>query len=487
MMNWLTKWRSRPQTSTRNYKAVQSGSFFSFGQINSSADQALRMALPTLRGRSRDLAINNPHISRYLDVLCTNVVGPDGFRLQTDIRNLPTKNHPEGTKDVRANQIIETAWAEWCKYGNPTTTGKMSFVDCLNVLVKGLARDGEVFVHLVRDPSSLHGFQLQFIEPELIDETKNQDKPNGTKIVMGIEMSDYNKPLAYHVRERSDDGYAGARKTRRISADDIIHIFMPNRPSQSRGEPWTAPVMHLISMLDAYDEAHVVAARMAANVSYAVTSSDPSVMADEFIDDQPVTFGEPGSVLRLCAGEDVKTLAASHPTQNAASMREGIIQAVAAGLGVDYASISQDLSKVNYSSTQFGAQGSRDYYASLHRFIISSFCQPVFERWLVMAMTVNAIELPLSKYKKFVTGSQFFPRTWHHNDPLKEMNAMSKGLESGILTIADIAKKQGRTFDEQIEELKRSKEALEENGISFAHMPSEQKESIDETELRVPE
>ena len=157
----------------RAYDAVKSGNLWSTRLMHGSADQELAHAIGHLRGRSRHLASNNSHMQRYLSILSDNVVGAKGFRLNCDIRNLPSKKNAEGSRDEIANGIIQNAFAEWSKKGNCTVDGKLSWTECQHMIVESLARDGEVFIHLVRGGDYVNGFNLQFIEPELIDATSN--------------------------------------------------------------------------------------------------------------------------------------------------------------------------------------------------------------------------------------------------------------------------------------------------------------------------
>ena len=118
--------RSKKPKSRRNYAAASKGRLFAdFNASNRSADSEIYPVLRDLRNRSRDLERNNEYMRRYLQLLRTNVVGEAGIRLQMKARN------PDGGMDMGGNNIVENAWAEFCRYGGPTVDGQMSMIDLL--------------------------------------------------------------------------------------------------------------------------------------------------------------------------------------------------------------------------------------------------------------------------------------------------------------------------------------------------------------------
>jgi capsid protein len=159
--------RDKKQVARRNYAAASKSRLFAdFNASNRSADSEIRWALRDLRNRSRDLERNNEYFKRYLQLLRTNVVGENGFRLQLRARDL------NGKIDMTGNNIIEGAWAEFSRLGGPTVDGQMSMIDLSNHIISSVARDGEVFLQIIKRPFLRHGIALMIIEPDRIDEDK---------------------------------------------------------------------------------------------------------------------------------------------------------------------------------------------------------------------------------------------------------------------------------------------------------------------------
>jgi lambda family phage portal protein len=229
---------------------------------STSADSELYRDLKTLRNRSRELCINNDYARRFLKRTSTNVIGNNGIRLQ--IRATDNKGEP---LSIENRQILEQ-FAAWAKRGNCTACGRLSWIDCQKLFLESVARDGEVIVRLVKGFDNPFNFALQFIEADHLDEDLNQSLPSGNYIRMGIEFNKWNRPIAYHlltIHPGELFSNRSGQKYRRIPAEQIIHAFIMDRPSQSRGVPWMHSAMTRLRMLAGYEEAELVAARVGAS------------------------------------------------------------------------------------------------------------------------------------------------------------------------------------------------------------------------------
>ena len=146
----IFKQRKKTAKKMRNYKAAQSSNLFAdWISGSANADSAIRFNLRKIRDRCREQARNNDYAKRYLQLLVTNVVGQNGIRVQSKARN------DDGELDFVGNQIIEREWKKWCKHGNCTIDGKMSFIDAQKLFIETLARDGEVIVRHITSNNPL--------------------------------------------------------------------------------------------------------------------------------------------------------------------------------------------------------------------------------------------------------------------------------------------------------------------------------------------
>lgn len=366
-----------------------------FKGSNKSADAEIRWSLRDLRNRSRDLERNNEYARRYLQLLQTNIVGENGFRLQLKGRNI------DGTIDMAGNNIIEAAWEEFSRLGGSTVDGKMSMTDLSNHVIRGMARDGEVFLHIVNKNYLRHGIGVQIIEPDRVDEQMNETLRDGNQVRMGIELdSSTRRVAAYHVLVNNPGDYDYATNTtgifrQRIPADRMLHIYLQERADQTRGVPWTVTAMPALKMLHGYREAELVAARVgAAKMGFFTSPAGDGFTADGYEDTfTPLYDAEAGTFHQLPAGVDFKAFDPTHPTTAFADFEKAILRGIAGGLGVNYTALANDLEGTSYSSIRQGALEERDFYKTQQRFMIEHFIDPMFRLWMRHVMDFALIPI----------------------------------------------------------------------------------------------
>lgn len=468
----------------RNYAAAARGRLFAdFTGSNRSADSEIRWALNELRNRSRDLERNNEYFRRYLQLLRTNVVGESGFRLQVRARDA-SRNI-----DVLGNQLIEDAWGEFSRIGNVTVDGKMSLIDVQNHVISGMARDGEVFIRIVKGKFLRFGIALQILEPDLIDEEMNERYRNGNDVRMGVELDEYKRPVAYHVLLNHPGDYdyttlASGTKRVRIPASEIMHIFRMERAGQTRGAPWSTAAISALKMLHGYREAELVAARTAASkMGFFTSPAGDGFMADGYEGEggtgAPILSAEPGSFHQLPAGVEFQAFDPSHPTSAYADFEKSILRGIAGGLGVSYTSLANDLEGTSYSSIRQGALEERDFYRTLQKFMVEHFLDPLYRVWLDHVIQFGYTSITgVGKYEKFSREFIFRPRGFQWVDPLKEMNAAVVGLQNGILSHSDIAAAYGRDAEETFKQIEQDKEMAAQYGLKMAYEPFGDKQPV---------
>ena len=466
------KVKPEPKMFKRAYAAANPGRLFAdFKSSERSADSELSPVLKVIRSRSRDLVRNNQYAKRYVSLLKTNVIGGKGFGLQ--VKALDTV----GKLDETGNTAVEQAFMQWGKLGNPTVDGRMNWADAQRLCLESLARDGEVFIVKHRGNGFKDSFAIEFIESDQVDETKNEKLANGNEIRMGVELNKFKKPVAYHFLSYHPGDYdfttmSVSKKTIRIPAEKVIHVFMPLRSGQTRGEPWMSPAMAGLKQLGAYIEASLVAARVGASkMGFFTSPGGDGFIADDLDGQVPLMDAEPGTFHQLPNGVDFKTFDPQNPNNEFESFHKSVLKSVASALGISYTSLSNDLEATSYSSIRQGALEERDYYRDVQQFMIEHFVRPVFEGWLESAMEINSFGIPLRQYDRFSNAAEFRGKGWSWIDPLKEMNASVVGLKSGILSIQDVASQYGKDAEELMSQIQRDKNLADQFGIKYALEP----------------
>jgi len=411
--------------------------------------------IENLRNRSRNLAQNNDYVARYLSLLSTNVIGP-GIKLQ--VQSVDSN----GQLDTSANQAIEKMWNDWQK--DCDVSRQLSFVDIQQLLLKTIARDGEVLVRKVKGFSNKFSFALQIIEPDMLDHKFNASLKNGNVVRMGVEQGSYGEPIAYHILSSHPSENMNANRIR-VPADEIIHLFKQDRAGQVRGVSWLSPVMERLNMLGKYEEAELVAARVGASKMGFITTPD----GGGYTGDDAMLPGslkaDPGTFEQLAAGEDFKEWNPTHPNSGFSQFSTSILRGVASGLNVSYHSLSSDLSSTSYSSARVGLIEERDYYRTVQNWFIERFMTDIYKEWLSIALTLEMSNLPLRKIGKFEQHA-FKARGWQFINPEKEIAANIKAVGAGLKSAQEVAIESGREITEIYQQLAEEKKLREKLGIT---------------------
>ncbi|MBW2024379.1 MAG: phage portal protein [Deltaproteobacteria bacterium] len=469
MPNWKFWQRKKKHKGFRGFDAAAINRLLNdWVTTSKSIDQDLKNGvLKILRARSRDLCQNNDYGRKFLNLLATNVVGPNGIRLQSKVYR-PPNSRGKVVLDGPANEQIERAWRKWCKKGNCTVDGQLGFVDVQKLIIKTAGRDGEALIRIVRNFPNEFGFAIQILDPARLDEDKNDNRQN---ITLGVQKDEWGRPINYYiVSQDAVDGYYESivYDHEILPAEEIIHLYIIEHPGQSRGVPWPITALKRLHMLGNYEESELVASRIAAAKMGFFINPDGSLYPGDDTDSlgNVVTEVSPGKFEQLPAGWDFKAFDVDHPTTAFEDFIKAILKGAAAGLNVSYASLANDMADANYSSTRHATLEERDHWMSLQRWFIENFINPIFEEWLRMVLLKKVLNLPAEAYERW-NSPIWQPRRWSWIDPLKDVKASETAIAMGINSRTRIASEQGHDFDDIIEELAREKEKAQELGLDL--------------------
>lgn len=429
-----------------------------------SADQEIRSSLRQLRARSRELCNNNDYAERFMGELEKNVIGPNGMTLQS---KLP---------DAEAvNREIEASFARYAKFGVPTVCGKMSLVDFGKLWIRTLGADGEVFVRHVRNfPHNEFGFAVQLIDADQVDVQLNRPRGhNGeNEIRMGIEVDEWGRNVAFHVFSGHPSEVGGGRRMR-IPADEIKHTFLFRRANQNRGLPFMHTAMSKMNMLCGYEEAELIASRLAScKMAFVQSDANPEQYTPGERDKKTGTVAQdarPGTIEQLPPGTEINTVDWNHPNAAYAEFTKAMVRGMAIGMGISYATLSGDLREVNFSSIRQGVLSERDAWKCLQTFAITHLFQPLFEQWFAEALLRGKLQLSgaISDPKVYFENIAWQGVRWPWVDPLKDIEAAVVARRAGIASLQDACSAQGRDFREVIDQIAIENEYAAKRGVTL--------------------
>lgn len=439
-----------------------------------SIDQDIYTKLAPLRARSRWLSYNNDYARKFLSMVQTNVVGPQGVKLQA----MPML--PDGvTVDERDSKAIEKAWARWCERGVCEVSGRFSFKSVELQVVRAVARDGEALLRRVPGIDNPFRYGIQLLDIDRLDHDKNDVLRNGNVVKMGVELTPYGKPVNYWLRRRHPGdtlhGTFSIADWEVVPADEIIHLYIPERPEQTRGLVWMVSAILRLQHLGRYEEAALVAARVgAAKMGFWTT---PDGNADALADDKEsdgtlVTEAEPGTFGVGPPGSTFATFDPTYPHEQFDKFVKATLRGISSGVGVAYNSLANDLEGVNYSSIRQGVLEERDAWMTLQGWLIDNFHGVIFNDWLRYSLLAGAITgptgmpLPFSKLDKF-KNVRWQGRRWQWVDPSNDVEARRKAIEAGLTSRTRVAAEQGEDIDDVIEELRQEQDKAKKAGITM--------------------
>jgi lambda family phage portal protein len=437
-----------------------------WGTSNSSADLDLWANLQALRGRARRLSTNNPLIRKYLRMNQKNIIGDKGIQLQMKVPMKKGKN-----LNKKLNIAIEAAWKTWGRKVNCTVTGKLSWNMAQRFAVEQWKRDGECIIRMVTYDRNPFNFALQFFDPDQLDANfYSYMMPNGNQIRMGVEVDPYGLPVAYHLWKRHPAEFSTAPQYRiRVPAEEIVHIFVPQRVGQTRGFPEMAPSMVNIHMMVKYSESEAIAARIASEKMgffEAAAGTDEGYTGDRDNEDRITMKAESGLIEQLPTGLTFKPWDSQHPAVAFPFFMKSQIRLAGAGLDVSYESLANDREGVNYSSIRAGLLDERDTWRLEQDVVKEVLSQVVFEKWLTNAWLAGLVKLDglPADFFEFAT---FHARGWPWVDPLKDAQAAVLQVQNGYESQSQQMAEAGNNFEEVIDEIKYEQDYIAAAGVKL--------------------
>jgi lambda family phage portal protein len=443
------------------------------GAVNYDLDGSLVI----LRARARQLAANNEYGRRFLSLVAANIVG-NGETPKLQVRAyFAGKPGAQPSLDKAANDAIELAWWKW---GRNAGISGLTLHRIMCICAKGAARDGEALVRIIRRRDLPNGIALQLLEADRLDENLNLATP-GRTIRQGVEIDGTGKPVAYWIKtSHPGDRYnAGAADVERIPAQDIIHLYLPERAEQVRGYTWFHAILLRAHQLAGFNDAAVLAARIGASKIAALERSEEAVDATAGMADGQTGGAfqmnvEAGELFELPPGYKLNSWDPDYPHANFEAFVKAAMRGISAGLDVATHNLSGDMTDVNYSSARIAELAERDQWMQLQDWFISTLVDRIYREWLALALLRGDIQfnsgksLPAERLAKFLDASYFRGRRWKWVDPAKEIKAAQEAVALGVTSRTRLAGEQGEDFDDILAELAQEDGMIDAAGLKPA-------------------
>lgn len=403
-----------------------------------------------------------------------------------DLDSRGTATVKVGEPDLYAQKLVEQGWLEWNKAKNCDARGTRPYPMLCNLRLIGASRDGGHFIRMIRDPKvNDFGFAIQQVNDEWCDYWLNQTLPNGNEIRMGIEYQRHSwglgKPVNYYfIKRQPSDWLWSAPGTMSnltpdthdvIPADQVIHYANYRDADSTRPAPWGCASIPKSRQLDQYELYEVTAARVACGKTgwlYSDVAPEGGVLAAEQLP-QPNKIRvktEPGQIFGLPYGVKFQSNDPTNPNANYPNFRTSMLRGWCAALpAACFSVIGQDYSQINFSAGRLEKLTVTDAYKVIQQFDIMMAGDIIFENFLEMALMTGAIQLPFTKYRKFIPHI-FQGRGWEGVDPIKEAQANALNIANKLDTRTNICARSGYDFREIVMKLSEEEDFMEEWGLN---------------------
>lgn len=430
-------------------------------------DEEVNRILMTIIAKARDLYKNDALIHRVIKGQMNNIVG-EGFSREAVVKN------SKGEKDIRTSAWLEKEFDDFCKAANIDVAGKKSLDDiCRNHFIT-LPQNGEILTRKIIDKNiNRWGFSLQVLDPTRLDYTSNKGFSNGNAVIMGVECNKYGKPVAYYLKT----DFENSSQVERISASEIYHNFIHEYPEQRRSIPWIHAAMMDAKQLAAFTESVMFAARFGANITATIETqpgNEAAFSTGRTQSGQLFRQIDQGQILTLNPGEKLQYHTPPFPTQAVEPFIKVLNRRVSTATVSSYASVTNDYSDSNFSSSRLGENETRQDYRTKQAWYIDAFLQPLFQDWLIHCLSNGKLQNGNRKYTlddySILNAMTFKGKTWPYIDPVKDLTADLKEYELGITTLRELAAKHGKDIDDILLERSHEYKTVKDLDIPIKYM-----------------
>lgn len=423
-------------------------------------DQIIYEDLAKLVARCREQYANNGYVKRFVNLCQTNIVGEQGIMVQSKVLDR------RGEQDLPVQRVVEQSWTDFRHGVDPAES--CSGVELEEQVIQSCAIDGEAFVLRKIGAQYRYGVAFVLIDPVLCDPTHHDIRKN---IVSGIEYDSDNRPVAYHFvnHETRHNGYINKKDFVRIPADEIIHVYLPEWAGQRRGLPWIATALPGLKMLDSFEEAALVAARVGASKMGFFTSDGGGEYTGESDDDGNLVMDvEPGSFEQLPQGVKLDTWNPNYPSDVYGDFISAASRRLSASMGVAHHSLTGDMSQVNYTQGRTALLDERDMWKRRQTWLINRLTRKMYESFLLYAIDFGRIGFngkPLREPPQHYFPASYQGRRWQWVDPLKDATAIEKMISMKLKSLSSAIRETGADPETVWEEINREQQMLESLNI----------------------
>lgn len=407
-----------------------------------SANMEIGPAIRRVRNRCRDVVRNNEYAAKAIDTLVVNTVG-DGITVKA----------PD-----------QTLWDDWTEYCDADE--QLDFNGLIELAVRTRRESGAAIIRF-RSRRPEDGYkvplQLQVLEPDHLDESKNGPLGNGNFVIGGVEFNLIGQRVAYWLFPVHPGEVATYRLTslesKRVPASEVLHYYRKRRPTQVHGMPELAVSLMRLRDLADYEQAELVRKKIEACFVAFVRTDNPGTRLGDTAQSAPSTQVQekvsPGMIKYVTNSEGVE-FGTPSSSGGYGEYTKTQLHAIATGAGVMYSQMTGDLSSFNFSSYRAGLVEFRqiikaEQWLALKPMVLA----PIGRRFQEAALLAGATRKPLQRMVYTMPKLQWV-------DPLKDVMAAKEEHRGTIKSISESIRERGEDPEKVFAEIAAERRKLKE-------------------------
>ncbi|WP_182058451.1 phage portal protein [Pantoea sp. ME81] len=244
----------------------------------------------------------------------------------------------------------------------------------------------------------------------------------------------------------------------RVTADEIIHYYIPEFPNQERGIPDLFAGQKVLQELQEYIQATLVSKKVAASTTAFITNANQTDYELEEGEDTRlnVEYLEAGSIYELNPGQDIKSVNPNAGVDGIDSFVNNLMNQISMSLGITKMNLMGDTSQASFSAAKLADRLQQTTFKTRSNVLISRVLKKIYSNWLANELLNNSKLGSFSNFDDLVV-AHYIPVKTISIDPVKDAQYEILLLDAGLKSKQQIIHEMGYSPDvvfKQIEEEK---------------------------------
>lgn len=415
--------------------------FFAAG---TSQNTEVRRSLVMMRNAARELQRNNPYAASALQVVVSATIG-GGIKPVAICTNKKKK------------KLADELMSEWAGSIECDHEGRLNLFGLQSLAMQTESLTGEALIvrRIVNNPKMRVPLKLQLLEGDYLDHQRDSIISGDDITIQGVEIRDGQR-LNYWIHPlHPSESYGKALPSKKISADQVAHVYEVIRPGQVRGIPRGVAAYTRLKILDDYQDARVELQKMASCIGGFIYNETQDDAKGDLLPERL----EPGLLARLNGDERI-AFNTPPSTSDHATFLLPEQRMIASAWGITYESLTGDYSQVNFAS---GKMGRLQMFSNVHRWrhnmFIPQFCKTI-ERWFLEAAALNGYDLSGVTF-------DWTPPKKEILDPAAEIPAIIKEIRAGLNSWQGACRERGIDPQQLMTQIKEDMDLWDKHGAIF--------------------